>query len=157
MNAQERDTPFESSVPFDAGRIRAAALYCSDGRFGEQCDDLLQNSLHLPRYDRLAVPGGAACFTSHASTYNETESVMGQLRFLVEAHQLERVVLIAHQNCAFYLERLRVSPEQLKSHQLQDIQKAVRLVRSLSEGLLVEAFFAAIHEDRAVHFEPVDV
>jgi hypothetical protein len=52
---------------------------------------------------------------------------------------------------------LRVSPEQLKSHQLQDIQKAVRLVRSLSEGLLVEAFFAVIHEDRAVQFEPLDV
>lgn len=48
---------FESSVGFDSNRIRAAAVYCSDGRFGEQFDDLLHNKLPLPRYDRLAVPG----------------------------------------------------------------------------------------------------
>ena len=35
----------------------AAAVYCSDGRFGEHVDDFLHNALKLPRYDRLAVPG----------------------------------------------------------------------------------------------------
>ena len=45
---------------FDENRIRAAALYCSDGRFGEQIDDFLHNGLKLPRCDRLVVPGGAA-------------------------------------------------------------------------------------------------
>jgi hypothetical protein len=46
-----------SSIPFDANRIGAAAVYCSDGRFGEQVDELLFKTLKLPRYDRLAVPG----------------------------------------------------------------------------------------------------
>ena len=60
---------FKSSEPFDGGRIRAAAVYCSDGRFGDQFDDLMKISLQLPRYDRLAVPGGAACLARHFALY----------------------------------------------------------------------------------------
>ena len=60
MHADDRELFYESSVRFDPHRIRAAAVYCSDGRFGDQFDDLLQNALNLPRYDRLAIPGGSA-------------------------------------------------------------------------------------------------
>src|SRR5208283_2204549 len=48
-------TVYESSVRFDENRIRAAALYCSDGRFGEQIDDFLHNGLKLP-HGAYAVP-----------------------------------------------------------------------------------------------------
>ena len=58
-------TVYKSSAPFDESRIRAAAVYCSDGRFGEQFDDFLHNGLKLPRCDRLAVPGGAASLAGH--------------------------------------------------------------------------------------------
>ena len=75
---------YDSPIPFDSRRIQAAAVYCSDGRLGEQVDDLLQHALQLPRYDRLAVPGGAACLAGHFSTYREEEGVIEQLRFLVE-------------------------------------------------------------------------
>ena len=92
-------------------------MYCSDGRFGEPFDELLHNALRLPRYDRLAVPGGAACLASHFATYREEEGVVQQLRFLVDAHGIERVVLIAHEDCAFYTERLNISPLQLESQQ----------------------------------------
>ena len=52
---------FVSQTPFDHQRIGAAAVYCSDGRYGEQMDEFLHQGLGLPRYDRVAVPGGAAC------------------------------------------------------------------------------------------------
>ena len=35
----ERKYVYDSSFPFDENRIGAAAVYCSDGRFGEQFDD----------------------------------------------------------------------------------------------------------------------
>ena len=108
MPARKNQPVYESSIRFDADRIRAASVYCSDGRFGEQFDDFLQNSLQLPRYDRVAVPGGPACLASHFASHVEQESVIEQLRFLVNVHDLERVVLIAHENCAFYTERLHV-------------------------------------------------
>jgi hypothetical protein len=157
MGTEEKAAFYESSVSFDTNRIRAAAVYCSDGRFGHQFDDLLQNALKLPRYDRLAVPDGAACIASHYSTYREEEGVVEQLRFLIEVHRLERIVLIAHENCAFYLERLNVSPLQLETQQIEDMQKAVRRVQSLSNELQVDAYFARIRSDRTVRFERVRI
>ena len=57
---------FDSSIPFDESRIQAAAVYCSDGRWGGQMDEFLQGELALPRYDRLLVPGGAAVLAGGA-------------------------------------------------------------------------------------------
>ena len=57
MTSRDNATVYKSSVRFDENRIRAAAIYCSDGRFGEQIDDFLHNGLKLPRCDRLVVPG----------------------------------------------------------------------------------------------------
>ena len=155
MPIDEAQPAFTSSQPFDAQRIRAAAVYCSDGRFGEQCDDLLHNGLHLPRYDRLAVPGGAACLAGHFAAYREGETVITQLRFLVEVHRLERVILIAHENCAFYGERLSVRPLQLEWQQKEDMKAAIRRVRSLSERLAISVYFARIHGDR-IQFEALE-
>ncbi|MDA1013552.1 MAG: hypothetical protein O3A00_03750, partial [Planctomycetota bacterium] len=135
---------------------RAAAVYCSDGRLGDQFDDLMHNALKLPRYDRLAVPGGAACLASHFDTYREEEGVTEQLRFLINVHVLKRVVLIAHEDCAFYTERLRVSPLQLESQQHDDMKRAIARVRSIGPSLIVDAFFARKNWDGAIHFESVE-
>ncbi|HUG94285.1 MAG TPA: carbonic anhydrase [Planctomycetaceae bacterium] len=147
---------FESAVPFDARRVQAAAVYCSDGRWGEQVDDLLHNALGLPRYDRLAVPGGAACLAGHFATYREEEGVLAQLRFLVAVHRLEQLVLIAHEDCAFYTERLHVSPLQMESRQREDMQKAIRRVRGFGGHLQVLGFFAR-QRGGSIRFEPVEL
>ncbi len=155
MESNEYETFYESSIHFDAQRMRAAAVYCSDGRFGEQFDDLMHNALDLPSYDRLAIPGGAACLARHFNTYREEEGVVEQLRFLVNVHGLERVVLIAHENCAFYTHRLQISPLQLESQQREDMIKAIDRVHSISSNLIVHAFFAR-KKNGIIHFESVD-
>ncbi len=137
---------------FDENRIRAAAVYCSDGRFGEFFDDFLHNNLKLPRYDRLAVPGGAACLAGHFLAHREEEAMIEQLRFLIKVHGIERVVLIAHQDCAFYSERLHVSPLQLAERQREDMQLAIQKVRSFASNLRVEAFFARKCDDGMIQF-----
>lgn len=154
MTLQDDGTDYESPLPFDENRIRAAAIYCSDGRFGEHFDDFLHNSLRLPRYDRLAVPGGAACLAGHVLAHREEEGLVEQLRFLVKVHGLERVVLIAHQDCAFYTEQLHVSLQRLESRQREDIQAAVDRIRSVARSLTVETFFARKHSDGTIRFEP---
>jgi hypothetical protein len=148
---------FTSRVPFDNGRIRAAAVYCSDGRFGEQFDDLMKNSLQLPRYDRLAVPGGAACLARHFVSFREEEGVAEQLRFLIDVHGLQRVVLIAHQDSAFYTKRLKISPLLLKTQQHDDLAKAVKRVQSLGPNLRIDVFFARPNTDKTVSFETVSL
>jgi hypothetical protein len=156
MTAQSRDSAaFHSSLRFDENRIRAAAVYCSDGRFGEHFDDFLHNGLRLPRYDRLALPGGAACLAGHIVACREEEALTEQLRFLIRAHGLQRVVLIAHQDCAFYTERLHVPLKQLELRQRHDMHAAVERIRSLDRTPAIDTFFARRTADGTVRFEPM--
>src|SRR5215213_2300269 len=117
---------FESKTPYEPERIHAAAIYCSDGRVGDHFDDFLQNGLNLPRYDRLALPGGPA---AQAETKMEHAAVIDELRFLVDVHGLQRVVLIQHQNCAFYTSRLNLTGFTVEQQQYEDIKRAADLVR----------------------------
>ena len=138
----DRGAGFGSTVPFTEARIRAASIYCSDGRFGEQIDEFLHQGLGLPRYDRLAVPGGPACFSGTLSVFWEGHSGERQLEFLVRVHGLERVVLIAHAGCAFYLDWLKTRPEELEARQIEDLLKAAARLRLAHPSLSVEMYLA---------------
>lgn len=145
---------WRSSIPYTTERIGAAAVYCSDGRLGGSFDEFLQNGLGLPRYDRLAVPGGAACLAGHLSTHREEEGVVEQLRFLIHIHRIERVVLIAHQNCAFYRDRLFVGDADLEARQSTDLAAAARRIADYGPHLEIEAHFAYLEGER-IAFRPL--
>lgn len=147
MDQPLQKSEFESLIGYNPQRVQAVAVYCSDGRYGEQIDELMNRGLGLPRYDRLAVPGGAACLAGHFYTYREEEGVQEQLRFLVSVHKVRRVVLIAHQNCAFYTDRLHVASLQLETLQHQDLIKAARRVQRFGLDLQIDVFYARLKGD----------
>jgi hypothetical protein len=155
--------PYESRLPYDATRIRAAALYCSDGRIGEHFDDFLQNGLGLPRYDRVALPGGPACLASHPEALLEEQGVVDELKFLVEVHGLTRIVLIAHQSCAFYKTRLKLAEPRVELVQRADLVRAAAYVHRVTGLDKIEAYFARLEAGAAkgdagvVRFERVEV
>lgn len=146
---------YESPHPFDEQRVGAAAVYCSDGRFGEQMDEFLHQSLGLPRYDRVAVPGGAACMAGHMMVYHEATALDRQLSFLITSHELTRVVLIAHENCGFY-KGLWIGTTPLEQQQAQDLKRAADQIRSHHPRVEVEAYFAR-KVDGKVRFEKWNV
>ena len=74
---------YTSSVMYEPERIHAAAIYCSDGRVGEHFDDFLTNGLELPRYDRIALPGGPACLACRDETKLDDGGIIANLRFLI--------------------------------------------------------------------------
>jgi len=147
---------YESPVRYEASRIHAAALYCSDGRLGEHFDDFLQNGLSLPRYDRLCLPGGPACVAGHPQAHLEEKGVVDELHFLVEVHKLRRIVLIAHQGCAFYATRLDLKEPRLELLQRADLVRAAAFVHRVTGLDEIEGYFARIVDGR-VRFERVDV
>src|SRR4051812_44179087 len=132
---------YVSSIPFEAERVGAAAVYCADGRFGDQMDEFLHLGLGLPRYDRVAVPGGAACLADHLQAMRERSALERQLRFLIEAHELRRVVLIAHQDCGFY-KTVRWRARSLEEQQSADLALAARRIADYVRGVEVEAYIA---------------
>lgn len=149
---------YDSRVPYEASRIRAAAVYCSDGRIGEHFDDFLQNGLGLPRYDRVALPGGPACLAAHPEATLEEQGVVDELKFLAEVHGLKRVVLVSHAGCAFYTSRLKLADPRLELVQKADLVRAAAYVHRVTGLTNIEGYFARLVDDgRGVRFEPVEV
>jgi hypothetical protein len=146
---------YESGIPFRSLRIHTAAVYCSDGRVGEQIDEFLRHALGSDLCDRLAVPGGPASLTSSRELPEHSKGVGDHLEFLVRAHDLGRVILITHVPCAFYREQIGVPDGSQDARQMGDLTEAARAVRAMGE-LQVDAFVARVLEER-VRFHPVDV
>lgn len=146
---------FTSGIEYNPARIHAAAIYCSDGRVGEHFDDFLQNGLGLPRYDRVALPGGPACLAGHQQAHLEEQGVVDELKFLVEVHSLSRVVLIAHDSCAFYTNRLSLTPPRLELMQRADLVRAAAFVHRVTGLDRIEAYFARRAEGK-ISFERVE-
>ncbi len=132
---------YASQTPFDAQRIGAAAVYCSDGRFGEQMDEFLHKGLRLPRYDRVAVPGGAACLAGHTCAYHQKHALDRQLDFLIREHGLSRIVLIAHEGCAFYRD-LWLGLRTMEEQQACDLEKAATQILASNPKVEIEMYFA---------------
>ena len=133
---------FVSSLPYEAARVYAAAVYCSDGRIGDHVDDFLHHGLGLPRYDRVACPGGPVALSGRFQAFWDARGVEEQLRFLSQVHDVRTVVLIAHANCAYYLKRLSILPERLDAEQRADLDRATATVNRLMPGAAVMRYVA---------------
>jgi hypothetical protein len=133
---------FTSTERWHPERIGALALYCSDGRWGEAFDEFCHRGLLLPRYDRWAVPGGPVCLLPRDSDGGFCRGVWEQLDFLVRAHELRRVVLIAHYGCAYYAELLGRGPDDCLPAQAEDLRTAAEALREWFRGIGVETYLA---------------
>lgn len=133
---------------YEPSRIHAAAVYCSDGRLGDHFDDFLQNGLHLPRYDRLALPGGPAALLGTDSCPCGSAAAWEALAFLVQAHELTRVLLVAHEGCAFYAQRLSLKADCMEARQRRDIESVAAKIRASTPQLRIDAYFARITGNR---------
>jgi hypothetical protein len=134
---------FTSSHPWTSERIRALAIYCSDGRWGEAFDEFCHECLGIPRYDRFAVPGGPAWLTLRdISLFRPYDAAREQIDFLVRAHGLERMVLIAHYGCAFYTELLGRDADGCLPAQEADLRTAAGTLRAWFAGIQVESYVA---------------
>lgn len=142
---------------FEPTRIHAAAIYCADGRFGLQFDEFLQDGLGLPRYDRIALPGGPAALADHVRARIAAQAVLEELRFLIEVHEVNRFVLIQHDGCAFYSLRMHLEEAVERERvQKEDLGKAARAIYRMTGMDQIEGYFARIKPD-GIEFEPVEI
>jgi hypothetical protein len=133
---------FTSTAPWFGERIHALALYCSDGRWGPAFDEFCQRSLHIPRYDRWAVPGGPAWLATESDGEVFAAAAHKQLDFLVRIHELERIVLITHYACALYGQKMQRSPDECLAEQMSDVRRAAAVLRRWYPGIGVEGYLA---------------
>lgn len=146
--------PFVSQVSFDASHPDALALYCSDGRFTEAVEELLRSLGHA-RLDTLTMPGGPGLFNLWIAGTGDSMAITGSAKFLIVAHQIKRVIVIAHEGCGYYRKHLGGrTPGDIRKQQEDDLRLAARTLEGSRSGLRVDAFYAAVREMH-VAFEPV--
>ena len=133
---------FTSTEPWTPRRVGALAVYCSDGRWGDAFDEFCHRRLNIPRYDRFAVPGGPAWLAHDNDRPDLLAAAHGQIEFLVRVHELERVVLITHWDCAFYAAAAGHSARAAWPEQQQDLKAAARSLRLWFPGIRVEGYLA---------------
>jgi len=133
---------FTSAKRWNPERIGALALYCSDGRWGEAFDEFCHRHLQIPRYDRWAVPGGPAWLALQSDELGRGETAHEQIDFLVQAHQLERIVLITHYGCAYYGQRLGQPAEECLAVQIEDAGAATATLRRWYPDMRLETYLA---------------
>jgi len=157
LSAALPPTVFTSSEPWRETRIGAVAIYCSDGRWGDAIDEFCHRGLSIPAYDRFAVPGGPGWLTANPTTRVGLQSAArNQLGFLVEAHRLQRIVLITHWGCAYYGHALHCGPEQSLPTQLNDVATAADTLRAWFGPIRIEGYLAA-RETGAMTFHRLSV
>ena len=94
---------FKSSLKVNGAKADTLVVHCSSHRVQAALGEFLNKGLDLKgNYELLALPGGPQCLTLVEYLPKYSWAVTKWVRFLVEAHELNRVVLIAHQDCGWY-------------------------------------------------------
>lgn len=127
------------------GRTDVLAIHCGDYRFQSAFNEFLNRSLNLDgSYDLLVIPGGPLSLTLFEYLPKFSWASWKWLRFFVEQHEIRHLILIQHQDCAFYKTmplHLHDSPEP-RERQEQDLRRATNALKKDLPQLTVELYYA---------------
>ena len=154
----ETTTPvYESTLVWDAERPNTTIVTCVDGRWYHHFQEFAREHLKAgTRTDFLAVPGGIEPMTLFDLVPKDFNFFRRRLEALVDSHGTERIVAIAHQDCAWYKSR-KIGPFtiDLRERQIHDLRRSAARLREMFDGVKVETYFARLSDGRVVFEEIV--
>jgi hypothetical protein len=135
---------FQSTEPWDSARPETLVISCVDGRWRPYVQEFLTEFLGIsPHTDFMAVPGGIEPLTLVDLIPKDFNFFRRRIESLVAVHGTRRIVCIAHQDCAWYVER-KIGPVtlDLQARQLRDLRRASVWMREAFPNVRIEAYFA---------------
>ncbi|MCL4522524.1 MAG: hypothetical protein M1453_02350 [Acidobacteria bacterium] len=139
-------SPQESAV--GAGVV---VIHCSDPRYQPHFQDFLANSLALDSYALIAVPGGVHFLIEGDSAPRFSWVGWSWVQFLRDVASAERVILIGHDDCRWYLQRrFALDPAHLAVRIEEDLRRVRTDLNQRFPQMHVELYFARLAADRAV-------
>jgi hypothetical protein len=127
------------------GETEIMVIHCGDYRFQAAFYEFLNHTLNLnENYDLMVIPGGPLSLTLFEYLPKFSWVSWKWFRFFVERHGIRRLILIQHQDCAWYQTmpvHLHASPE-LRQRQEQDLGRVKTTMRKDFPNLTVELYYA---------------
>lgn len=148
------ESVFISAIPRYEGPVKTLVVLCSQHNIQEQCDDFLRNNLKKDSYYPIAVPGGSQFFLQPSflpPKYHWAGTHWAD--FLITHAHLEEVILIAHEECAWY-RNLYGARGNLMNVVMSDLKKMVPIVRSGADNdsINVHLYYARANEQNLIEF-----
>lgn len=126
------------------GETDTLVIHCGDYRFQSAFQEFLNGSLNLDgNYDLMVIPGGPLSLTLFEYLPKFQWASWRWLRFFVEQHKVRRLILIQHQDCAFYRTmplHLHASPEPRQRQEL-DLRRVKDAMKKDLPQLAVELYY----------------
>lgn len=135
---------FQSAEKWEEERPDTLVISCVDGRWRPYIQEFISQGLGIsPHTDFMAVPGGVEPLTLVDLIPKDFNFFRRRIESLVAAHGTRRIICIAHQDCAWYLER-KIGPFHLdlQDRQLKDLRRAAAWMRETFPNVQVETYFA---------------
>jgi Putative carbonic anhydrase len=148
---------YRSQFPWVAEPSRVLVIACSDGRWRAQTLDFVTNELGLDaHFHMVEVPGGVEPLTLLDLVPKDFNFLRRRVDMLVQLHRIRRIILVAHQDCGWYLQR-KIGPMRvdLRSRQLADLKHVRARARDLFGDVAVETYYARLEGASQVVFEAV--
>lgn len=98
-------------------------IHCSDPRYQPHFQDFLRHGLSVSRYALLAIPGGAQTLTLVDYLPKFAWSGWRWMKFLVNLTRPERVIVISHDDCRWYLDNRFADAAHARERQLEDLRR----------------------------------
>jgi hypothetical protein len=134
-------------------------MHCSDPRFQEAFSRFVHEQLGIEVYDPFIVPGASQILMFTDKIPKFANSFARPLEFLIKGHHLKRVVIIMHEDCAWYRDfvpKFFGSATNIKNRQVQDMLAAKRMFQESFEDMSVEMYYATINPDQTVFFSRIE-
>ena len=159
---------FVSTKKWLTSRPHIMVVACSDGRYQESLDEFLRERLGIQYYDRLYAPGGPGVMASSLHSYFRGDQFRQEATFLIDAHQLEEIILIFHgpalpdgpveATCADYRRKMPYGQTQeINQQQQQDIEEVQKAINRDGSALRLSAYRSEARADGRVQFVPLDI
>jgi hypothetical protein len=132
-------------------------IHCGDYRFQAAFHGFLNSSLNLAAYDLMVIPGGPLSLTLGDYLPKYRWAACKWMRFFVEQHKLNRLILIQHQDCGFYksMPAYLYASRDLRECQEQDLRRVRDAVSVELPKLAVETYYAGWDASNNILFEPI--
>lgn len=130
-------------------------IHCSDPRFQPHFQEFLRTHVREESYGLIAVPGGAQFLTLAEYLPKFSWAGWRWVKFLGDFVKPRRVVLIAHDDCRWYLDgRFLPHGAGLRERAVEDLKKVRAGILERFPGARVELYFVRLEGGQAV-FEAV--